>query len=199
MDPVAAALLGLVAYGLGMFPSAQLIARANGLDITKVGSGNPGASNVTRALGWRKGIWVFVLDAAKGAVATGLGLWLLGRPGAYALGALAILGHVYPVLRRGRGGKGVATGGGVIMVAHPLMAPLAIGLWWIVSKITGKAALGSIVSVSAVPLGLLATGVPVWEVAATLALCALIMARHLSNLKRLVRRQEHGLRTPVNT
>ena len=54
------------AYLLGTFPSAALVARANGIDITAVGSGNPGASNVTRALGWRKGVWVFVLDALEG-------------------------------------------------------------------------------------------------------------------------------------
>ncbi|MFP5487851.1 MAG: glycerol-3-phosphate acyltransferase, partial [Acidimicrobiia bacterium] len=57
-----------VAYLIGTFPSAGLVARANGVDIRTVGSGNPGASNVTRVLGWRKGVWVFVLDAAKGAL-----------------------------------------------------------------------------------------------------------------------------------
>ncbi|MFT4657382.1 MAG: glycerol-3-phosphate acyltransferase PlsY, partial [Ilumatobacter sp.] len=58
----------VLAYLLGTFPSATLIARANGVDIQSVGSGNPGASNVTRALGWRKGVWVYVLDTIKGAI-----------------------------------------------------------------------------------------------------------------------------------
>ena len=60
-------LLVVVGYLLGTLPSAIWIASANGIDISTVGSGNPGASNVTRALGWRKGVWVYVLDAAKGA------------------------------------------------------------------------------------------------------------------------------------
>ena len=65
-----------VAYALGTFPSAVLVARANGVDITTEGSGNPGASNVARVLGWRRGIWVFVLDAAKGAIPAALGVLL---------------------------------------------------------------------------------------------------------------------------
>lgn len=185
-----------LAYLLGTFPSAQLIARANGIDIHTFGSGNPGASNVTRALGWRKGVWVFVLDAAKGALAAGAGLWLDGRPAGYWLGAAAILGHVYPATRGFRGGKGVATGAGVLAVLHPLVAPAVVALWWLVSKISGKAAVGSIVAVSSVPLGLALTGAPAWEYGATVGVCALIMIRHLGNIKRLLRREEyrHGNR-----
>ena len=81
------------AYLLGTFPSATLIARASGIDITKVGSGNPGASNISRNLGWRKGVWVFVLDAAKGAICAGAGLLIAGRPAGYALAGAAIIGH----------------------------------------------------------------------------------------------------------
>jgi len=77
-----------VAYLLGTFPSAVLVARASGVDIRSVGSGNPGASNVARVLGWRKGIWVFVLDAAKGALAAGLGLAVGISSGANFIGAL---------------------------------------------------------------------------------------------------------------
>ena len=130
--------LVLVAYVLGTFPSATLIARANGIDISTFGSGNPGASNVTRALGWRKGIWVYVLDAGKGALAAGLGLALDGRPAAYWCGAAAIVGHMFPVFRKFRGGKGVATGSGVLLVVQPLIAPLAVGLWWLITKLTGQ-------------------------------------------------------------
>jgi glycerol-3-phosphate acyltransferase PlsY len=182
-----------VAYLLGTFPSAHLIARANGIDITTVGSGNPGASNVTRALGWRKGVWVFVLDALKGALAAGIGLAVAGRPAGYVLGAAAIVGHMFPVTRRFRGGKGVATGGGVLTVMHPIIAVVVISLWWIVSRLTGKAAIGSIVAVSLVPVGLLVIGAPAWEYLAVVAICVLIVARHAGNLRRLVRREEPAL------
>ena len=72
-------LIVVAAYVVGMFPSAILVARAAGVDITSVGSGNPGAANITRNLGWKRGAWVFVLDAAKGAAAVGAGLAIDGR------------------------------------------------------------------------------------------------------------------------
>ncbi|MEX2627495.1 MAG: glycerol-3-phosphate acyltransferase [Ilumatobacteraceae bacterium] len=205
-----------IAYLLGTFPSAVLIARANGVDITTFGSGNPGASNVTRALGWRKGVWVFALDAAKGAIAAGAGLWLAGswlagswgaeswlagswlagswlegRAAGYLLGAAAVLGHVAPATRRFRGGKGVATGGGVILVMLPVVGVGVIVLWWVVTRLTGTASIGSIVAVVAAGIGMAARGAPAWEFAAAIGLCLLILARHLENVRRIVQRREH--------
>jgi glycerol-3-phosphate acyltransferase PlsY len=180
-----------IAYILGTFPSAILIARANGIDISTFGSGNPGASNVTRALGWRKGVWVYVLDAGKGALAAGLGLVLDGRPMAYWCGAAAIVGHMFPVFRHFKGGKGVATGSGVLLVVQPILAPLAVGLWWIVTKITGKAALGSVIAVALVPIGIIVMDQPRWELVAVAGVCALILLKHTANIKRLIRREEH--------
>lgn len=182
-----------IAYLLGTFPSAILIARANGIDISTFGSGNPGASNVTRALGWRTGVWVYVLDAGKGALAAGLGLALDGRPMAYWCGAAAIVGHMFPVTRGFKGGKGVATGSGVLVVVQPLLAPLAVGLWWLVSKATGKAALGSVVAVVLVPIGLIVQRAPGWEFVAVAGLSALIVLKHAPNIVRMIRREEHSL------
>ena len=182
-----------IAYLLGTFPSAILIARANGIDISTFGSGNPGASNVTRALGWRKGVWVYVLDAGKGALAAGLGLVLDGRPMAYWCGAAAIVGHMFPVFRHFKGGKGVATGSGVLLVVQPILAPLAVGLWWIVTKITGKAALGSVIAVALVPIGIIVMDQPRWELVAVAGVCALILLKHTANIKRLIRREEHAI------
>ncbi len=183
-----------LAYVLGTFPSAILIARANGIDISTFGSGNPGASNVTRALGWRKGIWVYVLDAGKGALAAGLGLAFDGRPAAYWCGAAAVVGHMFPIFRHLKGGKGVATGSGVLLIVQPILAPLALGLWWLVTKVTGKAALGSMIAVVLVPIGLIVQEKPAWEFLAVAALCALILVKHAGNIVRLIRREEHSLR-----
>lgn len=182
-----------LAYLLGTFPSAHLIARAHGLDITTFGSGNPGASNVTRALGWRAGLWVFALDAAKGALGAGVGLAMWGRPAAYLLGAAAILGHIAPITRRFRGGKGVASGGGVILVVHPLVGAAVILLWWLVTRVSRTPAIGSIVAVSAAGVGLAVGGAPAWELAATAGLCLLILSRHLGNVRRMLRREEHAM------
>jgi len=188
-----AALAVVAAYVLGTFPSAILIARANGVDIATFGSGNPGASNVTRALGWRKGAWVYGLDALKGALAAGLGLWIDGRPLAYVCGAVAIIGHMFPATRHFRGGKGVATGSGVLVVLYPIIAPLLVAVWWVVTKVTGKAALGSVVAVVLVPLALLIDDAPAWEFVAVAGVCALIVLKHAGNIKRMIRREEHSL------
>jgi acyl phosphate:glycerol-3-phosphate acyltransferase len=195
------AVLILPAYLLGTFPSATLVARASGVDITATGSGNPGASNVTRVLGWRKGLFVFALDAAKGALATLVGLWAGRwdggpadpRVAGFVLGAAAILGHVFPVTRRFRGGKGVATGGGVMAVLYPaVVAGLAV-VWLVASRLTGRAAVASIACVALFPLGLAIVGAPLWEFAATVGLALLVLARHSGNVGRLLRGDEPSL------
>src|SRR3954471_12822316 len=104
------ALLVVPAYLLGTFPSAGLVARAGGHDVLTEGSGNPGASNVARLVGWKGGFAVLAADFAKGAIASWVGLVVGGRPGAYVLGVAAIIGHMLPVTRGFKGGKGVATG-----------------------------------------------------------------------------------------
>jgi len=187
------AVLISISYVLGTFPSAILIARANGVDISTIGSGNPGASNVTRALGWRKGAWVYALDACKGALAAGLGLAADGRPLAYWCGAAAILGHMYPAFRHFRGGKGVATGSGVLVVLHPLLGAVTVPVWWLITRLTGRAAIGSIVAVALVPVILALQGVPAWEFAASAGLCVLIVLKHAGNITRMVRREEYAL------
>jgi glycerol-3-phosphate acyltransferase PlsY len=182
-----------VAYLIGTFPSATLIARANGIDIRAVGSGNPGASNVTRALGWRKGAWVFALDAVKGALAAGIGLVAAGRPGGYVLGAAAILGHVFPVWTRFRGGKGVATGGGALAVMSPITFVSLAVIWTVLLKVTHKASVASIVVTVLVPVGVAIEHRSWWEVLAVIGLGALVMARHLGNIRRLLTNREHAL------
>ena len=177
--------LGLVGgYLLGTLPSAILVARAKGIDITTFGSGNPGASNVARAIGWRYGIIVFALDAAKGAVPA---LVMIGhRPSAYLCGAAAIVGHIFPVTRQFKGGKGIATGGGVLLVLHPLIMIIAAATWVAIMKLTKKASLASIVIVPLVIALIALTGRPGWEILAFVGLGALIEIRHLSNIKRLL-------------
>jgi len=182
-----------VAYLMGTFPSAVLVARANGIDIRSVGSGNPGASNVARMLGWRKGVWVFVLDAAKGALSAGLGLAVGGRPAGYALGAAAIVGHVFPVWTRFRGGKGVATGAGVFIVLNPIVSAVLAVVWAITIKLTRKSSVASMAIVVLTPVGVAIATRTWWEVIATLALGALVMARHLGNIKRLLTGREHAV------
>lgn len=187
------ALLLPVAYLIGTFPSATLVARAHGVDIRSVGSGNPGASNVTRVLGWRNGLWVFALDAAKGAAAAGCGLIVEGRPAGYAFGAAAVVGHVFPVWQRLRGGKGVATGGGVFIVLSPFVAAVLLAAWGTLSRLWKKASLASIIVVTVLPIGVGIVRRTLWEVLATIGICLLIIVRHLGNMKRLLTHREHAI------
>jgi glycerol-3-phosphate acyltransferase PlsY len=177
--------LGIIgAYILGMLPSAIVVARAKGVDITSFGSGNPGASNVARAIGWKYGSLVFVLDAAKGAIPA---LLLIGhRPSAYVCGAMAIVGHIFPVTRGFKGGKGIATGGGVLLALHPIIMVIAALSWIAIMKLSKKASVASIAIVPLVVVLLIVTGKPAWEVLAFVGLGLLIEIRHLSNIKRLL-------------
>ena len=120
-------LLGALAgYVIGMFPSADLVARfasRGAVDLRESGSGNPGGLNAARVLGKKWGLLVIVMDAAKGALAGVLGL-AMGDPGAYAAGTAVIAGHCWPAYNGFRGGKGVAAAGGSFFSVFPPMVPV---------------------------------------------------------------------------
>ena len=181
-----------VAYFLGTFPTATLVARTRGRDVSSEGSGNPGASNVTRLIGWRAGLLVFIADGAKGALPALAGLLLDGHRGAFVLGAAAMLGHIFPVTRRFKGGRGVATAAGVTLVIFPLITVGLAVVWLVLARVLRKASIASLVVVAAFPV-LVAVFYNWAEVVATAVLALLIVIRHLPNLRRLVRGEEHGL------
>ncbi len=187
-------LLAVPAYLLGTFPTALLVARAGGHDVLAEGSGNPGASNVARLMGWRAGLLVMAGDMAKGAIAAGAGLLAAGRPAAYVLGGLAVLGHTYPITRGFRGGKGVATAGGMLAVLHPLIVVVLIAVWFLVARVLRLASVGSMIVVALFPVAVWLMGRAGWEIAVTGALAVLVLIRHLPNLRRLLAGQE--LKTP---
>jgi glycerol-3-phosphate acyltransferase PlsY len=183
--------LAPLAWLLGTFPSALLIARAHGHDVMAEGSGNPGASNVARLAGWRAGALVLVLDFAKGAVAAGAGLAVYGRVGAYVLGIAAVVGHTFPVYRKG--GKGVAAAGGMLAVLYPLIV-VGLGIVWaVLAKVSHKASLASLPCTIAFPVLVALGGYDVKEVVAVSALAVLVLVRHAANIRRLVRREENTL------
>jgi glycerol-3-phosphate acyltransferase PlsY len=187
---VVALLLVPVAYLLGTFPSAVMVARSRGVDIFAAGSGNPGASNVGRVLGAKWGALVFLLDALKGTIPALVGLAIDTRPGAYLLITAAVLGHMYPVTRRFRGGKGVATMGGAMLTLHPLISLCLLATWILVRKATGTASLASLLITIGLPIGIAIAGAPGWEIVYVVALCALVLVRHIDNIRRLLGRRE---------
>jgi glycerol-3-phosphate acyltransferase PlsY len=187
------AILVPFAWLLGTFPSATLVAKAKGRDILSEGSGNPGASNVGRLLGWRYGLLVLVMDFAKGALAAGVGLAIAGRPGAFVLGAAAIVGHTFPLYRKG--GKGVAAGAGMLVVLYPLIVVGLGVVWVIVARVLKKASLASLLVTVLFPVTVWLAGYDLWEVAVLAALAVLVVLRHAANIRRLVRREEIDLKS----
>lgn len=188
MDALLAVVVVVVSYFLGTFPSALIVAKRGGIDVTKEGSGNPGTSNVVRLLGWKYGAVVFIADVLKGSASVGLA-WLvtgdrvtmLGFGCAYA----AVVGHTYPLTRGFKGGKGVATGGGSMYVLYPLMSLVLCISWFVLRKTTGKSSVASLVITIAVPIYVGLFRDQRWELAATLGLVAVVILRHLPNIRRL--------------
>jgi glycerol-3-phosphate acyltransferase PlsY len=182
-----------VAYLVGTFPSAGLVARTRGHDVQREGSGNPGASNVFRLLGWKAGLVVLLLDIGKGAGAAGVGVAIDGHRGAFILGVAAVVGHVFPVTRRFKGGRGVATAAGVMAVIFPLEIAVLGVVWFGIARGLRKASVASIVCSIAFPVIVAVRDGSALDLAVTSGLAALIVARHLANVRRLVRGEEHGL------
>jgi glycerol-3-phosphate acyltransferase PlsY len=206
---LAAAAVLMVGYVLGMFPTADLVGRHVGADPRAAGSGNPGATNVTRVAGWRAGAVVFAGDALKGAAAAGLGLVagaaVDGGAGssqdgsllAWLAGAAAVVGHVFPLLpptRCFRGGKGVATWLGALVVAAPVAAACAVAVWGVVAAITRRASAASVVTVLVVPPLVGLTGGDLAAVVVAAGIAILIVVTHRSNLVRLAAGTEDHVR-----
>jgi glycerol-3-phosphate acyltransferase PlsY len=190
--PPYAALALVGAYLSGSVPYGLVIARARGVDVTKVGSGNIGATNVARALGKRTGVLVLVLDALKGlgpALAARL-LWPEAPLVAALTGLCAIVGHVFPIWLRLRGGKGVATGLGVFLALTPLPTLIAAGFFTAVYAVKRIVSLGSMTASTILPLAMLALGEPRPYVALGGAAWLLVLVRHRGNISRLMRKEE---------
>jgi glycerol-3-phosphate acyltransferase PlsY len=185
-----ALLLLIPAYLVGTFPSAVLVARAGGHDVTAEGSKNPGASNVARLMGWKAGLLVLVADFGKGAIASGVGLAVAGRGGVFALGIAAVLGHMFPVTRRFKGGKGVATAGGMLVVLYPVIVVILAVVWFLVARVLKLASVGSLVCAVLFPVLVAVGGYGAEEVIAISVLAVVVIARHAANLRRLVQGRE---------
>jgi glycerol-3-phosphate acyltransferase PlsY len=144
----------VIGYLLGSVPCAYIAARlARGVDIRRVGGGNVGALNVMREIGTAAGLSVFLADAAKGSVAV-LVAWWLGVPSlwVFAAGLAALVGHSWPVWLKFRGGQGLATGMGVLLVLAPIEFAISFAIIVMVVLITSNARLGAAVGLVLLPL-----------------------------------------------
>lgn len=202
MSPAWSLAVAFIGYLLGALPFGYVVARAHGVDIFKEGSGNPGATNVKRVLGEkfgakgkRAGNFVFVLDALKGAVAAGWPMFTaLATPDARLLGLIgviaAVLGHSFSVFTKFKGGKGVATAAGGLIVLMPIACSVGAVVWVLTFLFTRYVSLGSVLAAVVVP----AVSWYRWSqgdhplafsvVASALGL--FVIVRHRANIKRLL-------------
>lgn len=210
-----------LAYLAGAVPFGVLIARAKGVDITKHGSGNPGATNVGRVLGFRFFLLCFSLDMLKGlapTLAAGLVAGVVGTrdiaaPDAWLwLGVMAatVLGHMFSPFLKFKGGKGVATGLGALLGVFPILtlaAASAAIIWGLTFAIWRYVSLASVAAAIALPI---ATTLALWDtltgdaplgalpfLSVTLLLGALVVFRHRSNIRRLLQGTEHRIGAPA--
>jgi acyl phosphate:glycerol-3-phosphate acyltransferase len=184
----------LIGYAVGSLPIGYLVAqqRAGGIDLRRVGSGNVGAANVYRTAGLATAIAVMLADMGKGAVAASIAG---GGSTAVAAGVAAVVGHIYPVWLRFKGGKGVATASGAFAVLAPIPTLIAAVAFALVVARTRFVSLGSIVATLVLPIvEWLTPGRAAVDIGATIV-AVLILFRHRGNVARLLSRTERALGT----
>lgn len=187
-------LLLFIAYLLGATPTSFIIGRAiHGIDLREHGSGNLGATNAFRVLGWKAAIPVVVVDIAKGWFPTlFFPLWDGAPPAEWALayGAAAILGHVFSAYVGFRGGKGVATSAGVFLALAPWAVLIGFIVWGVTVTLTRIVSLGSLLAGLVLPIAVYATNEPPLELGLSIGLALFVFYAHRSNLGRLLRGEE---------
>jgi glycerol-3-phosphate acyltransferase PlsY len=176
----------VLAYLLGSIDFGVIVPRLLGVDIYAHGSGNPGASNVMRTIGKKAGAAVMVADAGKGAVAAFLGSWLVDDVIGFWCALAAVVGHVFPVWHRLRGGRGVATAIGAVLWLEPWFGLiLAIG-WGVTVAMTKTASIASLGAMGIYVPGYAIFGWRGSPLLAAALTAALVVIRHAANIRRLL-------------
>lgn len=190
--------LMLGCFVLGSVPVGPWLARRRGIDLAKQGSGNSGAANAIRVLGWRDGLAVLFLDVVKGALAVWIAplallpefLMPLTR---ILFGTAAILGHNYSIFQRFKGGKGIATSFGVLLSLSPKVAILAGLLWIGLVGLTRISSIGSLGAAAAAPILLIVYGEPLTYVLFGFLAAGMAFHRHRGNIERLMQGTENQI------
>jgi len=194
----------VLAYLLGSIPAAVWVGKIfHNIDVREHGSGNAGATNVIRVLGWKTGIPVLLVDLTKGWLAAMLPVYFHIADQESALminiqiisGIIAIIGHIFPVMAGFRGGKGVATVFGVLLALYPLLTLSCIGVFLVVLLVTGIVSISSMIAGLAFPVllfSLFETPSVVFKIFSILVATALLIT-HRKNIARLIKGEETRL------
>lgn len=181
----------LCAFLLGSIPFGVVVAKIYGVNLKKVGSGNIGATNVLRAMGKGPALLTLVGDVVKGSLAVVMGRLFLHSPSLEGIiGLSAIVGHNFSLFLRFRGGKGVATSIGVLLIYSPKVGILTVILWLIVILVTRYSSLAAIVSFGVLPLDVYVLDYSQGKMIISSLIAFLLIFRHTDNIKRLLQGTE---------
>ncbi|GAU77447.1 glycerol-3-phosphate 1-O-acyltransferase PlsY [Fusibacter sp. 3D3] len=187
-------IIAIISYFIGSIPFSYLIPKyISKIDIRQMGSGNTGTTNVVRTLGLKVGVLAFIGDFLKGLMPTWIGYLLLGNIGALVGGTFAVLGHCYPVWLKFKGGKGIATSAGVLIILMPQIFLILFVIQFIIIFATRFMSLASITSAVLLPVLCMLFSVPTEIIIFSSGLGAFVIYRHRSNLLRLIRGEEKKL------
>ena len=194
-DIILKVFLTIVAYFVGAINMATIIGKVKGKNIKKLGSGNPGTMNVMRSIGKGWGALTFAFDCAKGVAFALIGRYALGSVDwMFILGSVAVIGHIFPIYTKFKGGKGVATSIGMFMVTSPIVGPcvlVALIIYLLVCKI---GFIGSFLAITAMAVAnCIIYRDSVVAIVFSLVVWALVIIRHKDNIKRLIHGQENTL------
>lgn len=184
----------LGSYLVGSIPCGYLLGKSQGIDITTQGSGNIGATNALRLFGWQMGLLVLFCDMLKGFIPTVIVKEIFGPGWGGAAGLLVVVGHTWSVFLRLRGGRGAAATAGVLFALLPGLAAISMTIWAIVIALSGYVSLGSIVAASCAPVVALFLHEPWTYFIFLIPAVAIVILRHLPNIKRLRRGTESRIR-----
>ncbi len=189
-------IVAVIAYLLGSFSTGLTVAHfKHGPNLREVGSKNTGATNVMRTMGVKNGLVTFIGDSMKAALACGIGWWITGnRYGAMLAGILVILGHNWPVFFQFKGGKGVASSCGVMLVCFPIPALICFVLTILLIYLTKYVSLGSMFMLTLFAIIIAVTNWGNWlTILWAVVLLALCLFRHHANIGRLLHGKENKI------
>jgi acyl phosphate:glycerol-3-phosphate acyltransferase len=181
----------LVFFLVGGIPFGTIIARTKKVDLSKIGSGNIGTTNVYRALGMKYAVLVFFLDALKGTACTILGRALFGAGMLAGIsGLVAVAGHIFSPYLKFKGGKGVATGFGVMLALVPIPSLISFGIWLLIVGLSRIVSMGSLIAAIVLPILVYLFDKTGWAFYSTLILVAMVILSHYENIIRIIRKEE---------
>jgi glycerol-3-phosphate acyltransferase PlsY len=187
-------ILGICSYLIGSIPFSYLIPKWIGkIDIRTMGSGNTGTTNVVRTLGMKVGVLAFIGDFLKGIIPALIGLLWLGELGGIIGGSMAVIGHCFPVWLKFKGGKGVATSAGILIVLMPDICLLLLIGQFIIIALTKYMSLASLLSALLLPILAFIFSKSDQMVLFSIGLALFVIVRHRANLFRLIKGTESKL------